>query len=142
MIILQDSREQKPWKFEQETRVVTLPTGDYSALGLEDDFVIERKGLGDMVRSATIDRERFRKELRRMSEFRWRMVVIDASIYQLRTHRYYSGQQPNTVLRNIANDSLFFQVPFIWSGGRKHSAPLVLMYFQEAFAVKMLTSMG
>jgi hypothetical protein len=43
-VILIDAREQKPLPFERlKTQTDTLPTGDYSVVGLENLFAVERK---------------------------------------------------------------------------------------------------
>ena len=73
MIVVIDSREQHPLSFSSavQTEVAALPIGDYSIKGLEDDVVIERKSLGDLLGSITHERERFGKELRKMRAARF-----------------------------------------------------------------------
>ena len=71
--ILIDTREQTPLPFaDLTTERRTLPTGDYSVLGFERDFIVERKSVADLVQSATFERERFERELVRMRGYSYR----------------------------------------------------------------------
>jgi hypothetical protein len=86
-----DTREQFPWSFrglhsdsDQGSRPLavmtesrTLPTGDYSIVGMENRITVERKSLGDAFSTFTHDRERWLRELERMSEFASAHVVIE-----------------------------------------------------------------
>ena len=51
MVIIRDTREQNGYTFgflpQDQVKVATLPTGDYSIEGLEDQVTIERKSLAD-----------------------------------------------------------------------------------------------
>lgn len=72
--IIVDTREQKPWMFENMTRT-KLDTGDYSIEGYEDIFCIERKAhTGEFYRN--IVEHRFEKELERMSVIRHGFVLL------------------------------------------------------------------
>ena len=72
-----DTREQMPWSFQgivlgQKQIVVkqqrqTMQTGDYSIVGREDEIVIERKSVSDMLGSITAGNARFRREHERMA---------------------------------------------------------------------------
>jgi len=72
-VVVVDTREQNPLDFSRfegwfagiERR--TLNLGDYSVAGLEDDCVVERKDLPDLVHSLTTSRPVFVNRLRLMS---------------------------------------------------------------------------
>ena len=67
MIIVQDSREQKPYwrnkKNEVETK--TLQTGDYTMRGYEHRVSIERKSMADLFGTVGKGHRRFKNELER-----------------------------------------------------------------------------
>src|SRR5215470_4824735 len=71
-IIVVDTREQNPFDFSRfegwfagiERRALNV--GDYSIAGLEDECVIERKDLADLIHSLTTERPVFVNRLRLM----------------------------------------------------------------------------
>ena len=79
MIIKIDSREQKPYKFEN-SEVGTIPTADYSVCGLENHIAIERKELNDLISCLSSGRERFEKELFKSNSLDYFALVIEASL--------------------------------------------------------------
>jgi len=66
--IVVDSREQKPYGFNGEIPTVTacLKAGDYSVLGFEEQIMVERKSLPDLVRCVGSDRRRFMQQMKRL----------------------------------------------------------------------------
>ena len=57
-----DTREQRPYQYPG-AQVCTLPTGDYSVVGLKDRVAIERKTKADAYSSLGQGRARFRRPL-------------------------------------------------------------------------------
>lgn len=83
MIIVVDTREQKPYSFASISPspiiiTSTLKSGDYSIQGYEDQITIERKSLIDCFSSFGKGRKRFEAELARMSCYTFAAVVIEA----------------------------------------------------------------
>jgi len=88
MIIVVDNREQHPFTFQgikpskeaPAPKIVngTLHTGDYSLQGYEDLITIERKSLVDLYSTFGKGRERFERELERMSHMKFAGVAIEA----------------------------------------------------------------
>lgn len=87
--ILRDTREQKPWRFEEQeatTEDVTLNTGDYSVAELCDfdeeketyypDFAVERKAGRDFYQSVTRNSGRFRREINRTNDWDSKLRVL------------------------------------------------------------------
>lgn len=82
MVILIDSREQRPLTFpkELEVRRASLKTGDYTLEGFEDVVCVERKGsvvefAGNLMNRT--DSARFRRELDRMQHFQYKYVILE-----------------------------------------------------------------
>ena len=89
MVLIRDTWEQNGYTFgflpQDQVKVGTLPTGDYSIEGLEDQVTIERKSLADPFGTIGGLRKRFQRELKRMTSFKYAAVVIEAdwpTIYQ------------------------------------------------------------
>jgi ERCC4-type nuclease len=72
-VICIDSREQQPLVFTRLRSVVgTLTSGDYSVLGLQELFAVERKTVADLVACCVGEnRQRFERELHRLRGFRF-----------------------------------------------------------------------
>jgi len=79
MNIIIDTREQTPWTFARgsaETTFRKLDTGDYSIDGLEDLLCIERKkSVAEIANNITDGR--FKRELERMSEFKYKFLILE-----------------------------------------------------------------
>jgi len=95
-IVAVDSREQLPYSWGREgvqCRTVTLEAGDYSIIGMERVVCVERKSFADFYsclteprqRNGTVKhgRERFENDLHRMSQCRYPLVVIEATMSDL-----------------------------------------------------------
>lgn len=80
--ILCDRREKKPWEFDSlpvSVTPTTLETGDYTVAELCDydegndtylpNYAVERKGGQDFAKSITAERDRFKAEIKRASEW-------------------------------------------------------------------------
>lgn len=104
MIVIVDTREQIPFRFSEgvEVRRAALAVGDYSLAGLEDQVVIERKSLGDLLGSITHERERFVRELRQLRAFRFAGLVIEGTWADILARNYRADVSPNSVLGSLA----------------------------------------
>jgi ERCC4-type nuclease len=122
MRIIADTREQRVFtfsKYEAEVERATLPTADYSLPGFEDCVGIERKELGDLVGCLMgSNRERFERELRRLSAYELKAVVVEASMRDVADGLYQSEMKPHAVLQSVFAFQVRFAVPFIWCGDR------------------------
>lgn len=139
MKIVVDSREQAPFTFEKyEVDVLpgALLTGDYSLPGLESLVAIERKSLGDLVGCLMgSDRDRFERELSRAGGLEAFLVVIEASMDDVRRHNYRSRMRPHAVLQSVAAFMVRYRVPFAWCGSRE-GAEYMTFSFLEKYAVE------
>jgi ERCC4-type nuclease len=80
--VIVDSREQNepPWPKGITTERATLHEGDYTTPLLRGTHVIERKNPADLVASLTWERERFDRELDRLSAYDGVRIVVEASL--------------------------------------------------------------
>jgi len=101
--IIVDTREQTPLPITFPVITSGLSTGDYSAVGLEDDFTVERKSLSDLYGSLTSGRERFTRELHRMKAFAFSRLLIVGSVHEIESGASrYRGMNPKAVLNSLA----------------------------------------
>ena len=122
MRIIADTREQRVFSFaryEAEVERAALPTADYSLPGFEDRVGIERKELGDLVACLMgANRERFEKELRRLSSYELKAVVVEASMRDVADRLYRSEMKPHAVLQSVLAFQVRYGVPFLFCGDR------------------------
>ena len=122
MTVIVDTREQTPFEFSRGVAVVRrkLDTGDYSLLGLEAEVAIERKSLGDLVKTLIHAKKRFAAELERMQAIQYRAVVVEASVEDVMAHRYRAEVHPRSVLALCNAAFVRYQVPVLFWGSRPH----------------------
>jgi DNA excision repair protein ERCC-4 len=116
IILIQDSREQLPLKFEHLPCVVRgLQSADYSIVGFESEFGIERKNLDDAVACCMGEnRTRFERELHRLRGFRFKRLLIQSSRGMIETQRYRSRISPKAVLATLAAFEVRWDIPVVF----------------------------
>src|SRR5260221_12610953 len=109
-----DSREQTPLPFSRLQAVRgTLTTGDYSVVGLESLFAVERKSVSDLAGCCGQDRERFERELHRLRGFRFKRLLIVGTEDDLLAGRYRSAIQPQAVLATLGAFEARYDLPVV-----------------------------
>ena len=119
MVILVDTREQRPLPFKCPTKRVKLDTGDYSVDGIQTVFRAERKRPKELWSCVGVDRERFRNQLERLSAFPYPMLVIERSITQLRQAPPNTRLSYSQVSSRLMRWSMSFGIPLWFLGGSK-----------------------
>ena len=110
--IIVDTREQDPLTFANlPTERRTLPTGDYTILGFENVFCVERKSLADLIQSTTFERERFERELVRMRWYSFRRLLIVGTLADIEAHRYRSQANPKSVIASVTAFEVRYSLP-------------------------------
>ena len=120
--IVTDTREQLPFFFDSLDDVVvvrkTLPTGDYSLLGHENDVTVERKSLADLVACLSRERPRFMRELERMRTYRSAVVVVEEPQQHLQQGLYHSEMTPKSAWQSVVSIMQEYRLPFAFCDGR------------------------
>ena len=126
--IVIDNREQKPYTFQNikpeppQTITQGLKTGDYSIMGLENKICIERKEKSDLFNSMGKNRDRFKKEIIRMSEFDYAGLVIETSLAGIFTNPPSRSQMSSkAVFRSLISFSIK-QGVHVWPMWSRESA--------------------
>jgi len=129
MRIIIDTREQRPWGFDCETRRATLATGDYSIDGLAHLVAVERKSLTDLVGCIGNGRDRFKAELQRLRAYRFRAIIIESTLADIEggasppwpPNGNGRRVQPSHVLGSLAHWQATYEIP-IWLAGEPEAA--------------------
>lgn len=114
--IVIDTREQTPFVIPPQMHFVVagLKTGDYSLVGLENYVAVERKSLNDLVACIGRERDRFERELARLSLFAVKCVVIEAGLDDIAEHRYAGVLKPQHILGSTIAWQMDLGIPFHW----------------------------
>lgn len=109
--IIVDTREQHPYTFEDITaggrpvEVATvsagLRSGDYSIQGHEDAVAVERKSLADLYSTLTAGRDRFERELERLGEMTYSVVIVEASWHEISDPPFHTKVNPASITGSI-----------------------------------------
>jgi len=140
--IIVDTREQAPYTFagiasdaaegggpyDVQTTRGTLGSGDYSIAGLEEIVAVERKSKEDLYGTIGQGRDRFVRELERLSEFRFAAVVIEASWDEIVLDPpAHSRLHPKTVHRSIIAWQQRFPRVHWWACGDRRFAEITTL---------------
>ena len=135
--IVIDTREQEGYSFDPRLAATVrraLPAGDYSVAGLENTVAVERKSLDDFVSTVIHSRARFRKELRKLAEYRAACVVVEAGLLEVLLHRYRGDAHPNAVLGSALSIILDFRIPVFFCSSRQAACQFAQAYLLAAHA--------
>lgn len=135
-VVIRDTREQKNkgWVWDKSdscdgTIDRTLKTADYTLLGFEDIFVIERKGsVSEWAGNLTKSVKRFKKELVRLQQFKYPFIFLEFTPNDLMGFPYtsnipkqklkYMKINGHILLKIMWELTLEYEIP-IWFVGQK-----------------------
>lgn len=116
-IIIIDTREQDPLTFANlATEAGTLDAGDYSVRGLTHLIALERKSLPDLLACCGRERDRFKRELQRLRNYRFKLLLIEADAADLEGGDWRSALTPAHVLGSLAAWTAQCGLP-VWLAG-------------------------
>ena len=95
-----DTREQRPYEFPGAV-VMTLPTGDYSIVGLEHRVAIERKSKADAYGSLGQGRARFRRECERLAALDYAAIVVEDTVPGFLRRPAHSKMNPRSAIGSL-----------------------------------------
>jgi hypothetical protein len=114
--IVIDSREQEPLCFGRLASLRgTLRTGDYSILGVQESFSIERKSLADLIACCMgQNRRRFESELHRLRGYRFKRLVVIGTEDEIIAGDYRSNIKPASVLATVNCFEVRYDIPVVF----------------------------
>jgi len=135
-MIITDTREQKPLFGEGESIREGLRTGDYSIVGFEDKFSIERKSMADLFQTVTRDHARFKREIERGLELDYFAIVVEGSWTDMLLNNFVGSSRTMvsgvTVAKIMSTIHIKYGVPIFFSNGR-HESKLIIRELCGAF---------
>jgi DNA excision repair protein ERCC-4 len=116
-VIVIDTREQDPLPIAGLPFLRgTLVSGDYSILGAEELFAVERKSIADLVACCTGEnRSRFERELHRLRGFEFARLLVVGAPEDIAAGRYRSCIPPASVLGSLAAWEVRYRVPVVFA---------------------------
>ena len=149
LVILVDTREQLPLAFLGcATQRATLTTGDYSCIcdgvDLRGIVAIERKSVSDLLGCIGQQRERFERELERLSEIRFRALVIEGTLAEVVDATAGRRLTPRQVLGSVLAWLFKYNVAPIFADNRTAAAVVVatLLHHAARYALAERTGCG
>jgi ERCC4-type nuclease len=122
--IIIDTREQHPLPIAGPTVRRALTSGDYSFVGGELLFTVERKTLADLVQSLTSERDRFTRELERLRGYRFARLLVVGDPEDLAAGNYRSQARPQAMVASLHSIEARF-IPVVWSPTPEAAAQLL-----------------
>jgi len=124
-VVLIDTREKYPFDFSRfpnwiaASKKQALKAGDYSAEGMESLLILERKTLTDLITTVIQERTRFFKQCEKMSKYRWKALLIEATYEDIKTpfeeDEYSTRAHPNAVSGTLDALEARFGIPVIYT---------------------------
>jgi len=147
-VAIVDTREQNPLSFRRfkgwfariEHRALRL--GDYSVAGLEGSCVVERKDLADLIQSFTTNRAIFIHRLQRMSLLPHSLLVVTASLREIKTEYPYRSANPNRITQSLIAVLVGLRVPFICTETHELGEEIVASFLYQTFLYDWLEKNG
>ena len=133
-IIVIDTREKEEFSFHGERVAIirrALPAGDYSLEGFEDRIAVERKTLDDFVNTVIRGRERFRRELQKLTGYESACVVVEADLADVVSRDYHAGVHPASVLGALSSILVDYGIPVFFCSNRQ-----VACLFTECYLLR------
>jgi ERCC4-type nuclease len=143
-----DTREQNPLSFRRfrnwfaDIEERALPLGDYSVSGMENTCVVERKDLADLIQSFTTNRKVFIHRLRQMSERPHSLLVVTASLTEIKSEYPYRSANPNRITQSLIAVLAGLRVPFICTETHELGEEIVASYLYQTFLYDWLERNG
>jgi ERCC4-type nuclease len=122
-----DTREQTPLKFTRLEAVErALFTGDYSIMGLEEEFAVERKSLDDLANCCLSgNRDRLERELHRLRDYRFKRLLVVGRRSEIEAGRYHSRIAPKAVLASLATFEVRYDLPVVFCSSPEEAATAI-----------------
>jgi len=109
---------------------------------MEDSCVVERKDLADLICSFTSNRSVFIKRLRRMSDRAHSLLVITASLTEIKSEYPYRAANPNRITQSLIAVLAGLRLPFICTESHELGEEIVASYLYQTFLYDWLERNG
>ena len=114
----------------------TLPVADYSIRGFENKIGIERKNLSDLVLSISKNRERFKRELEKLSNYERKWIFVEATEHECLCWQEFSQMHPNSIRGTLVSIEIKYGIPFYFQPDRRQMERHLLDLFCKYYKTK------
>lgn len=146
--LVEANNEKKPYSFGAAAVVERrfLKTGDYSIAGFEEHFTVERKSLSDLFGTVVRERDRFERQLQRMSLMERACIVVEATAPEVWAYdspesteitEAQRKSRPATVMHSLQAWYIAYGIPFFFLGADRDLCARFVLRLAQKFAAKM-----
>jgi len=93
--------------------------------------VIERKSLNDYVNTLLWNRERFRKELKKLIQYEHRCIVVEATIEDIAAKHYTSRANPSSLIGITMGILVNWQIPVHFWNNRQLAMHMARLWLER-----------
>lgn len=133
MVIICDTREQKPLEFSVPTVRECLPVGDYQARfkdGTLSTVIFERKSIGDLYGTLSQGYDRFRRQIGRACELNLSIkIIVEGSLRRILQGSSNSRRTPISIVYQIFTIRLRYGVETIFCNTREEMSQYITHMF-------------
>lgn len=137
MIIIVDSREQRPIVFKCETIRKGLKFGDYGAFFSKEyqcPVVFERKGIGDLFGTLTQGYDRFKKEIFRAKEANFKLIIaIEGTKERVLEGYKHSKRDPASIIKQLETIRNRYEVEHLFFASRIAMAQHIQSFYETEY---------
>ena len=134
MIIIVDTREQKPLEFTVPTERGCLPVGDYCAKfsdGSTSSVVFERKQIGDLYGTLSQGYDRFRREMQLAEELGITLIiVIEASLRRVLSGYSNSQRTGLSIVHQLFTLRIRYGIETVFTSSREEMTEYIHHMFK------------
>jgi len=140
--ILKDTREPTEiYNFDdfEDTVIIyrsMLNVGDYSIFGYENEIMLERKGLGDLVSSFIGDHRQNFQEMWERTEQSLRFLMIEGNPTEAFTGNYRSEFHPNSLLGSLLSWQIKYHFNWFFVDNAFSGQKAIFWLFKEFLRLK------
>lgn len=128
MVVIVDTREQRPLKFKCEIVRKKLCFGDYGCEGVP--VVFERKGLGDLFGSLTFGYDRLRRVFERAEKDKYKLIIaIEGTKERVLEGYQHSSRDPASIIKQLETIQNKYGVAHIFFKSRAEMANYIEDFF-------------
>jgi ERCC4-type nuclease len=109
---------------------------------MEDTCVVERKDLADLIQSFTTNRAVFIKRLQRMSKLPHSLLVVTASLSEIKSEYPYRGANPNRITQSLIAVLTGLRLHFICTESHELGEEIVASFLYQTFLYDWLDRSG
>ena len=135
-----DTREQKPLFTPPEKGLMvktdTLHNGDYSILGFEDQFAVERKGISDFLGYISHERKRTVEKMKRLTQYAFKALVIESGEDELFFGSMYSKVSVEVIRAAQVSFQVRYGVHLFISADRSKIERVILDWAIKYYLIK------